>query len=392
MTPNYYQGPLRYLFDGDLPLIDVRSPVEFERGAFPNAVNLPLLDNRQRHEVGLCYRAQGQKEAVALGHRLVSGQDRASKIERWLQEIKNRPGCLLYCLRGGLRSQIAQRWLLEEGGDIPLVNGGYKRLRNYLLANLEEEVRANSFLVISGNTGSGKTVLLNRLSDNGVKTIDLEGLANHRGSAFGQNFTPQPCQATFENSLSIQFIKEQKKGRSSILLEDESIMIGQRLIPRPLYEKKKRSPVFVLRVPREERVELILNDYVKAIWPRFKDLENACRQFFDFYKQPFDRIKKRLGVAVYEGCLSDLKGAVDAQGKTGSFFLHKNWINKLLIHYYDPLYEKGLAGKRAFIIGEGGEAELMEVLNSYYPGPECSGEGGSHPYVSRIKTCGEKAA
>ena len=367
MTVNYYQGPLKALFSDDISLIDVRAPVEFENGAFPHALNLPLLDNRQRHEIGTCYKAHGQKEAIALGHRLVYGADKSSKIEQWINEIESNPDCVLYCLRGGLRSQISQSWILEEGKNIPIIKGGYKRLRNYLINNLEESVKAYSFLVISGNTGSGKTGVLNKLSKDGHKAIDLEGLANHRGSAFGQNSTPQPTQVSFENSISIQFIKEEKKESSIILLEDESIMIGRLQIPRSLYDKKKQSPLFVLRIPIEERVELILEDYVKAVWPPYEKLENRYEQFFDYFKLPFDRIKKRLGGLVHEECLIDLQKAVNEQEKTGSFLAHRDWINKLLIHYYDPLYEKGLAKKKSLVIGEGGEAELRAILDSYTP-------------------------
>lgn len=362
MNPNYYQGPLKALFTDDIPLIDVRAPVEFEQGAFPNAVNLPILDNEQRHEVGICYKEKGREEAVELGHRLVSGGDKKAKLERWLKEIEKRPNALIYCFRGGLRSQIAQSWLSEEGIDIPIIEGGYKRLRNYLLSNLEEGVDGNPFLVISGNTGSGKTEILNRLSAAGCKAIDLEGLANHRGSAFGQYSTPQPSQTDFENALSIQFIKEEGKGSSYMLIEDESPTIGRITVPRVIYEKKKQSDIFVLRVPREDRANLILKDYVEAMWPAFKDLEEPYGPFFDFYKLPFDRIKKRLGESIYQECLADLKEAVDQLQEKGSFSRHKVWINKLLVHYYDPLYEKGLAKKKEFVVGEGGEAELMELL------------------------------
>jgi len=218
--------------------------------------------------------------------------------------------------------------------------------------------------VISGNTGSGKTDVLNRLSSAGSKAIDLEGLANHRGSAFGQYSTPQPSQIDFENALSIQFIKEEAKVSSYMLLEDESPTIGSITIPRILFEKKKQSDIFVLRIPREERVNLILRDYVVAMWPNFKDLDNPCGRFFDYYKLPFDRIQKRLGGVIYQECLIDLKKAVELFEKEGSFDGHKAWIEKLLIHYYDPLYEKGLAKKKEFIVGEGSEAELVELLKS----------------------------
>ena len=364
MAPDYYKGPLKALFTDDIPLIDVRAPVEFEQGAYPNAVNIPILDNGQRHAVGTCYKERGRDEAMELGHSLVSGSDKEAKLAKWIKAIEERPGSVIYCFRGGLRSQITQDWLNKEGLNVPIIEGGYKRLRNYLIEYLEAEVARNSFLVISGNTGSGKTDVLNRLSAAGNKAIDLEGLANHRGSAFGQYSTPQPSQIDFENALSIQFMKEDAKESSYMLLEDESRSIGSIKIPSVLFEKKKQSDIFVLRIPLEERVALILRDYVVAMWQNFKDLENPCERFFDYYKGPFDRIEKRLGGLIYKECLVDLKNAVDLFEREGSFEGHRAWIEKLLIHYYDPLYEKGLARKQEFIVGEGSEADLVAFLNS----------------------------
>ncbi len=200
MIPHYFNKSLKELFSNNTSLIDVRSPVEFEQGAFPSAVNLPVLDNEQRREVGICYKEHGQEAAIELGHTLVSGTDKREKMEKWIAEIKKHPDAVIYCFRGGLRSKITQGWLREAGVNIPIIEGGYKRLRNYLLANLEEQVEANSFLVISGNTGSGKTEILNNLSTKGHRAIDLEGLANHRGSAFGEEATPQPSQVDFDRA------------------------------------------------------------------------------------------------------------------------------------------------------------------------------------------------
>lgn len=365
MTPNYYEGSLKEIFSKEIPLIDVRSSKEFEDGAFPMATNVPILDDDQRHQVGICYKKEGQSRAIYLGNKLVSGEDREAKTRKWTRKIDEQPKSILYCFRGGLRSQISQEWLLQKGKKVSIIEGGYKRLRNFLLTNLEEEVQNNSFVVVSGNTGSGKTATLNRLSASGQKAIDLEGLANHRGSAFGQETTPQPSQIDFENAISIQFIKEEEKDSKSILIEDESIMIGQRQIPRSLYEEKKIAPIFVLKIPQEERVEFILSAYVKTLWPSFESLENSYESFFDFYKGPFDRIKKRFGSSMYDECIIDLKTAVESQEATGSFSHHKNWINKLLVHYYDPLYEKGLTKRKELIIGKGSEEQLKEALKSY---------------------------
>lgn len=365
MAINYYNGELSELFLKDIPLIDVRSPLEFAQGAFPHAVNLPILDNIQRHKVGLCYREEGREAAITLGYKLVSANDKRTKIENWLKFIKKAPQAVLYCFRGGLRSQITQSWIEAAGTDIPLLKGGYKRLRNYLINTLEEQVEKNAFLVISGYTGSGKTVILNKLTEEGYKGIDLEGFANHRGSAFGHNSSPQPGQINFENALSIAFLKEEKKKSSFILLEDESATIGGVTIPRSLYEKKRKSPVFVLKIPRARRAEFILNDYIKARWQLIREEEDPYEKLFDIYRGPFDRIKKRLGGPMYAECVRDLENAIEEMKSGGSFDLHKVWIEKLLIHYYDPLYTKGLERKKEFIAGEGSEEDLRLFLKKW---------------------------
>lgn len=362
MTINYYNGELKDIFLADTPLIDVRSPVEFTQGAFPNAINIPVLDDEQRHQVGLCYKEKGQEAAIELGNRLVSGSDKKEKIERWLQVIRKHSNTLLYCFRGGLRSQLSQSCLRDEGCQIPIIKGGYKRLRNYLISNLEEQVEHNSFLVISGYTGSGKTNILNKLGRDGFKAVDLEGFANHRGSAFGHNYTPQPSQIDFENCLSIAFLKEENKESSFILLEDESATIGRVTLPRSLYEKKKKSPVFVLEIPRSERADLILNDYVKVRWQEIKDLDDPYDKLYTMYSAPFEKIKKRLGGLLYKECLDDLKVAIEEMKRSGSFDLHKIYIEKLLAHYYDPLYAKGLARKKELIVGKGSEEDLRAFL------------------------------
>src|SRR5690606_29178411 len=106
----------RTLFLGELPLMDVRAPIEFQKGAFPHAVNLPLMNDQERHEVGVCYKRHGQESAVALGHKLVSGDIRAERIAAWVQFAQARPAGYLYCLRGGHRARIAQEWLAVELG------------------------------------------------------------------------------------------------------------------------------------------------------------------------------------------------------------------------------------------------------------------------------------
>lgn len=362
-TPEFYPGSLEKLFADEVTLIDVRAPIEFNLGAFPNSLNLPILSDEQRHMIGICYKEQGQEAAIGLGYQLVSERDRSEKINSWLSVIKSKKTIYLYCFRGGLRSQISQAWIKEQGANIQIIEGGYKRLRHFLLENITEHVEKNSFMVISGNTGAGKTDLLQRLSKDGYGAIDLETMANHRGSVFGRMSSPQPTQIDFENNLSIQFFKEMNKKGKYILLEDEGKKIGDRIVPLPLNSKQNRSPIFVYEKSMEERVALILQDYCIASWKNFENLSDSHEKFFQFFKLSFDQIQRRLGGALHQECLQILSVAINEQEKTGKFFHHQDWIHKILTQYYDPHYEAGLNRKKEFIIAHGDENTLREILN-----------------------------
>jgi tRNA 2-selenouridine synthase len=204
------------------PLIDVRAPIEFTKGAFPSATNLPLMKDSEREKVGTCYKLQGQASAIELGHSLVKGAIKEQRVEAWVGAIKTNPNSYLYCFRGGLRSQLSQQWIREAGADIPYIQGGYKALRTLLIQTLESSTALSSMLILSGRTGSGKTDFL-QLRD---EAVDLERLANHRGSSFGKNLDPQPSQINFENQLAIAMLQHQTKQHRHLLLEDESFLIA----------------------------------------------------------------------------------------------------------------------------------------------------------------------
>ena len=149
----------RDIFLNDRPMMDARAPVEFNKGAFPGVINLPLMNDHERQRVGTCYKQHGQQAAIVLGHQLVSGAVKAERIQAWADFAQAHPDGLLYCFRGGLRSQIVQQWLKDEAGiDYPRVGGGYKAMRTFLLDTLDQAVTQCDFVLLGGMTGTGKKI------------------------------------------------------------------------------------------------------------------------------------------------------------------------------------------------------------------------------------------
>ena len=243
------------LLKASRPLIDVRAPAEFARGALPGAVNLPILTNDERAAVGTAYKNDGREAAVALGHRLVHEEVKHERIAAWRDFAGRHPLAAVYCWRGGLRSEMAQRWLGESGVALPRVAGGFKALRRFCLEILERSA-ARRFVVVGGRTGSGKTQVVQAVANH----IDLETLANHRGSSFGGHLTPQPPPVGFENALAVALLK--LDANAPVVVEDESRTIGRLAIPELIYDAMQRAPIVVLEVNRATRIENIYREYV----------------------------------------------------------------------------------------------------------------------------------
>ncbi len=350
------------LFTRHRPLIDLRAPIEFAQGAFASAINLPLMSDEERAQVGLCYKEQGQSAAIALGHRLVSGALREARIEAWLTQIRQHPDTLLYCFRGGLRSQTVQAWLAERGCHVPRVVGGYKALRQFLLTTLEQTPTRMPLWVVTGTTGSGKTQLLQQLRN----AVDLEALAHHRGSSFGALPEGQPGQINFENALATTLLERQEAGVSHLVLEDESRMIGRCTLPLSLFAAMSGAPMVQLEAPLAERVERIRADYVDGMWQRYLALcsePDAARQALsDFLRHSLCRLEQRLGNQQCRELLSLLDEALHYQFSHGDTCLHHRWIERLLGHYYDPVYLKFMHARAERCRFRGTMAECLAFL------------------------------
>ena len=330
-----------------VPLLDVRSPVEFARGTVPSAVNLPLLDDDQRAAVGKAYKARGREAALALGHQLVRGEAKQSRLAAWRRFIGDHPNAVVCCWRGGLRSRIVQQWLAESGVAAPRLIGGFKALRGHCLEVIEQSA-ARRLVLIGGRTGSGKTALLPKLGAH----IDLERLANHRGSAFGAFATPQPPPVSFENALAATLLKTLDADPSGPLaLEDEGRNIGRLSVPAPLFEAMQRAPIAMLEVDMEQRIDNIYREYVLEADVPPERLRTALAN-----------IQKRLGGLRHQRIGAQLDAAL-AAGPSASD-LHKAWIGQLLRDYYDPMYDYQLAAKSTRIAMRGSAAEVAAYVES----------------------------
>lgn len=363
--PNEIQD-LRELFLHDVPLLDVRAPVEFAEGAFPAAENHPLIDDDERQQIGITYKEEGQAQAIELGEQLVSGDLKARRIAQWKAFLERNPNAVLYCFRGGMRSKTSQRWLLEEAGiRCPRVRGGYKAMRGFLLEQIERNSALCRPVVIGGRTGVGKTRLLARCSSQ----IDLERLARHRGSAFGHHPQPQPTQIDFENAFSIALMKLVSQGNPYFAVEDESRNIGSRHIPPVFYKRLETAPLVLLEASDEERVDITLQEYVHDALAAFQqetDAQTGFRAWADYLQTSLDRIRKRLGGERHQRVSRMLQNAIEQHARHGDTTGHRSWIAYLLHEYYDGMYSYQLEKKNTRIVFSGQGDAVLDYLRDIY--------------------------
>ncbi|WP_299009389.1 tRNA 2-selenouridine(34) synthase MnmH [uncultured Shewanella sp.] len=361
ISPSAYSS----IFINAHPLIDVRAPVEYTKGAFPNSHNHYLLHDNERTQIGTCYKKHGQVAAIKLGHSLIKADIKQQRINQWIQYIKQEPHAYLYCFRGGLRSQIAQQWLKEVGYTVPFIEGGYKAMRQFLIQSIDKACHSQSLIVLSGTTGSGKTLLLSKWHN----SIDLEDIAKHRGSSFGQYFEPQPSQINFENTLAIELLKLRVNKPPWLLIEDESYLIGRAAIPKNFYQKMQLANILVLEETMENRVTRILQDYIINMYEEFSTrlgIDEGQRALQKYLTQGLMQIKKRLGGKLHDELQRHLKLACQRDAHKNISDDHRIWITKLLSHYYDPMYQYQLDKKQSKIVFQGDHLAINQWLNNQY--------------------------
>ena len=298
--------------------IDVRSPAEFEHAHIPHALNLPLFDNEQRALIGTTYKKQSREAAIKVGLPLFGAKmlPMIETVEAWIKDRQKendltKPTIYVHCWRGGMRS-AAVAWLLDlYGYKVIQLTGGYKAYRNWVLAQFTIPY---SLKVLGGYTGSGKTEILHALQEKNYAVIDLEGLAHHKGSAYGAiGQLPQPSQEMFENIIAEKLLEVNKK-QKSIWIEDESQRIGTVLIPTPLFHLMRNSTCYFMTIPFEQRLNFIVEGYGSFDQ---KSLIEATM-----------RIQKRLG---------------GLETKTAIDFITAGALKEafsILLKYYDKWYEK----------------------------------------------------
>ena len=335
------------LLEKQTPLIDVRAPIEFKKGSLPRSVNLPILFDDERHQVGKTYKKLGSGPATDLGFNLVSGDLKEKRVKKWLNFISDNPSAQIYCARGGQRSKIAQEWIAEQGVSVPKVEGGFKSLRNECLNFIDKACSdEKKWIVIAGMTGTNKTGIISLLNNG----IDLEGLANHRGSAFGGFETPQPSPIDFENSLACNYIQIKNK---TVIFEDESRTIGRLVIPEKFYNRIINSEIVIINEPIDVRVDHIYEEYVHdALVNQTND--DLKRKLSD----QLSKISKRLGRDNFIKINEQLQIAFQKDSRES----HHIWIHELLTNYYDKMYYYQLEKKKDRCIFSGSWKEVKKYL------------------------------
>ena len=241
------------------PVIDVRSPSAFNKGHIPTAYNIPIFKDTERAEIGRIYKQINKEEAVKKGLEFIGPRLRSVAEEA---KSLNSDNMLAYCWRGGMRSNSFS-WLLSTlDVNVVTLHGGYKAFRNFVLNSFLSKKKIH---ILGGFTGSGKTDVLHEFKNMGEQIIDIEGLANHKGSVFGHlGEEEQPTNQQFENELAMEWIKT--KSDKPVWIEDESRIIGRITVPNNFFMQMKTAPVFFLDLPRHLRIQRLVKEY--TIFPQ----------------------------------------------------------------------------------------------------------------------------
>ncbi|MBS4201853.1 tRNA 2-selenouridine(34) synthase MnmH [Bacillus sp. FJAT-49732] len=294
---------------GEMVLIDVRSPSEFNHSTIPGSLNIPLFNDEERAEIGTLYKQVSPEAAQDRGLEIVS-----AKLPDFIKAFKqlNRE-ITVFCWRGGMRSKTSATVLDLMNVKVNRLQGGVRAYRKWVVDKMERMDLSKKAFILNGNTGTGKTLILRKLQKEGYPVIDLEQMANHRGSIFGQIGLNPHNQKTFD-SLLVERL-EQLQDSSYVLFEGESKRIGKAVLPQALYDMKEKGTQIFIELPMEERVQQILDDY--SPW----EYKSECME-------AFRKIKSRIHTPIatqIEECLHSEEFSLA--------------VRLLLEYYYDPRYK-----------------------------------------------------
>jgi len=304
------------VFSSGLPVIDVRSPGEYDKGHIPGAINIPLFSNDERAHVGTVYKQESKEAAIEVGYTYVN-----PKLEYFIsesQKVAPRGKLIVHCWRGGMRSRSFAGHLSENGfKEVKIIVGGYKAFRNFVLEELGKPMHLR---VLGGYTGSGKTYILEELKKLGEQVVDLEGLAHHKGSAFGAiGQKEQPSVEQFENDLYSEIRKLDLN--KPVWVEDESHSIGKVRIPMPFFNQMREALLYFVDISKEERAKFLVDEY--AVLDQ------------QMLEESILRITKRLGGLNTRVSVEKLK--------EGDFYE----VALILLQYYDKAYLKGMKTRKS---------------------------------------------
>lgn len=322
-----------------LTLIDVRSPKEFKEATIPGAINIPVFNDEERAEVGTLYKQVGAEAAKERGLEIFS--DKLPKFIAAFKEIDTPK--TVFCWRGGMRSKTAATVLDLMGIHASRLSGGIRAYRQWVVHTLEHMEFKPDVIVLNGYTGSSKTWIIKRLSESGYPAIDLEGMAGHRGSIFGQIGLEPNNQKKFDALLLTELLRYQNE--PFVIIEGESKRIGKVVLPEFLYKKKEAGKQIFIHLPIEERVAHIIEDYQP---------NNDPNQFLE----AFERIKRRIHVPIAKEIEMHLKQQQFAAA-----------VKLLLEYYYDPRYEHSISksGSETVHIHASNPQDALKQLKKLLP-------------------------
>lgn len=300
---------------GDYILVDLRSEGEYREFTIPGAINIPILNDSERKEIGTVYKNESEEKAKSMA--VVAASEKLPEIYEKIRELEAKyEKVVLFCARGGMRSTVLDKFLVSLGAKVYKLKDGYKGYRAYVNCQLPKEDSEVEYIVLQGNTGSGKTLILKELEKRGYDILDLEGCANHRGSFLGSvGIGSCNSQKKFES-----LVYEQLKNRKSncVFVEGESKRIGRVLIPDYIYDNMKKSKRLLIDVSLDVRACNIIKEYTES-----ENWEEDTRD-------GLIKLERYLGKEKIENYIQMLdQGQID------------ELVKDLMKEYYDPMYKKG---------------------------------------------------